>query len=553
MDGSWQAGGRWSAGGYRGTLLGWKAKWIIPLAVTLGEAINIVRELHEDTASGQERLLGKIMAFLQQQSEQLQPMNMRAEDSAHMPVWMPSHPVEGVAEHIQPSRKIRKVAAPHTKSHDIVGRLRASWPGQLYISPLKQYVVVRRIVRWIWRNGYPIYVTHIATRLFNREAKRWRQLTKLSEFVKTRNIPTIQVAKAALVETPAPKVFPACDQDYLVSPHDRYIFPEIYGVTIKNAMTYGGTNLILADGEVVCHDLYDFQRDYTSEELNGRILIAPKSMRIRWLLHDDAPESIPVAATFVDACALNYAHWLTEVLPRIALFCADERFKDVPIVVNDGPHKNIMESLFLVAGANRKIITLSIGRALSVNELYLISVTGYVPFERRTNKLSGHSHGLFSPQSFEMLRNHVSGLRGVEPEAWPEKIFLRRNSGTRKITNTTEIEKLMVARGYVIVEPDKLTFLQQIQLFNNAKAIVAPTGAALSNAIFCKPGTRVAILMAKHENMIYNYWLNMLAPLQVKVFYVLGSIVKNQDRGIHGDFFVNKVDLIDLLEVFGKK
>jgi capsular polysaccharide biosynthesis protein len=141
----------------------------------------------------------------------------------------------------------------------------------------------------------------------------------------------------------------------------------------------------------------------------------------------------------------------------------------------------------------------------------------------------------------------------TKDQVWPEKIFLRRTSGTRKVTNAVELEKILLDRGYVIVEPEKLTFVQQTQLFNNAKEIVALTGAALSNAVFCKPGTHVAILMGKHEDMIYNYWSNMLAPLQVRVFYVLGDIVKNHDLGIHGDFFVNETALMDLLEVFGKK
>jgi len=488
------------------------------------------------------------MAILQQQ----------AGASAPTPAWMPSH----VNELIQPSPKIRNIKVLQTKPDDIIAKLRTTWLGRVYTSPLKQYVIIRWVAQWIRRNGYPVYVNHwidgrwrdFFPGLSNRRKVRWRPLTKLSDFSKNNGIPTYKLADAALVETPEPNVFPTCDQGYLVSPHDRYRFPEIYAATVSNAITYGGTNLILADGEVVCHDLYDFERDYTSEELHGRTLIDPKSSRIRWLLHDEAPEPIPVAATFVDACASNYAHWMTEVLPRVALFCAEERFKDVPIVVNDGLHKNIMESLFLVAGTEHEIITLPTGRALAVDELYLTSVAGYVPFGRRTNKLLGHSHGMFSPRAFEMLRKHLNELeQKTEKEVWPEKIFLRRNSGARKVTNTAELEKLLLVRGYVIVEPENLTFLQQIQLFNHAKEIVSPTGGALSNAIVCKPGAQVAVLMSKHVDMIYRYWSNLLSPFGIRVSYALGSIVENHDLGIHGDFAIDADCINDLLEGFKHK
>jgi capsular polysaccharide biosynthesis protein len=491
----------------------------------------------------------KIMTF-QQQPEQSQHKNMQAEALALPPAWKP-HGSAGVIWPIQSSPKIRCVEAYPTS--DITTRLRNTWLGRVYTSHLKQHTFVRWNVQWIWRNGYPIYMNFLIICLFIKK-KRWRPLTNLKEYAQKNGTPIYKLANEAFVETPEPKVFPACDQDYLMSPHDRYKFPEIYVATISNGMVYGGSNLVLVDGEAVCHDLYDFKRDYTSEELHGRTLIDAKSGRIRFLLHDEAPESIPVVATFVDACALNYAHWMTEVLPRIVLFCAEERFKDVPIVVNDGLHSNIMESLFLLVGADREIIALPIGRSLAVDELYLTSVAGYVPFEQRTNKLSGYSHGAFSPQAFDMLRNHLLGLeQNTKDQVWPENIFIRRNSGIRKCNNTAELEKLLIARDYVIVEPEKLTFLQQVQLFKNAKKIIASTGAALSNAIFCKPGTHIVILIAKHERMIYKYWVNMLASIQVKIFYVLGNIVKNNNMGIHGDFIVNASVIIDLLEALERK
>lgn len=516
-------------------------KNIAPSSLPLEETFdNTIRELREELAQKE-----NIIAALQQQLEQL---NVKTEDSAPelTPAWMPQSAICPI-ELTPKNRKIRSVQAT---SHDVVTRLRNTWTGLAYTNHLKQYVFVHRMVLWIWRNGYPVYANHLASRLLKMEARRWRLLAKLSDFAKKNETPRYKLVDAVLVEMPVPKVFPASDQHYLVSPNDRYTFPEIFVATIRNALVYGGTNLILADGKVVCHDLYDFERDYTSEELHCRTLIDPKLRRIRWLLHDETPEPIPVVASFVDACALNYAHWMTEVLPRIALFCAEERFHDVPIVINDGLHKNIMESLFLVVGPEREIIALPIGRALAIDELYLTSVAGYVPFERRSNKLLSHSHGVFHPWAFEMLRNHLNVIEQKAGDgAWPEKIFLRRNSGTRKITNVVEIERLMIARGYVIVEPEKLSFLQQVQLFENAKIIISPTGAALSNAIFCKPGTQVAVLMSKHENMIYRYWSNMLIPIKIKVSYVLSDIVENRDLGIHGDFLVNTSDVLDLLDV----
>lgn len=485
-----------------------------------GNDSDVIKKLRDEIFR-HEQLLEKILAHLQLQADG----------------WTPIFHGGTMAEPSHSFEKIRKIAAIKTKSYDGAGRLRKTWLGQLYIKHLKGNAVIRLIVHWVWRNGYPIYVNQIATRLSNAEAKRWRPLIKLNEYVKKSGISICKLAASSIVETPPPNVFPICDQCYLESPHDRYEFPEIYVAIINNAITYGGTNLILADGEVICHDLYDFKRDYTSEEFHGRTLIDQKSKCIRWLLNDEAPELVPVAATFVDACAPNYAHWMTEVFPRIMLFCAEEKFRGIPIVVNDGLHKNIMESLFLVAGADREIITLPIGRALVVSELYLISVAGYVPFERRKNKLSGHSHGIFSPHAFLKIRKYFNELDKSEIN-WPEKIFLRRNSGVRKVTNSVEIENLLVAHGYVIVEPEKLSFSEQVGLFLNAKTVVASSGAAIANMIFCQPASQVIIFISRQKNTSYWYWQNMAIASGGSVRYVLGETVGENKNSIHDDFYV---------------
>jgi capsular polysaccharide biosynthesis protein len=527
----------------------WRAKKIdnnTSLEVTSSNVLDIVRTLRADVAR-QEQLLGQIMAILQQ-----------SELSRHSKVQEPASffPVCSLKEVVIDFSRltIRQVEKPQGKSQDIVARLKATAVGQFYVGHLKQIPFLRGLIIWAWRNVYPLYVNHIAPHFRNKNARRWRPLIKLSEYAKTKGIPTIKVMDAALVETPPPKVFPAHDQKYLSSPHDSYNFPPIYVAKISNGIVYGGTNLVMTEDGVICHDLYDFERDYTSEELHGRHLINAEKCRMRWLLYDEAPELIPAAATFVDACASNYAHWLTEVLPRIAAFCSEEKFKNIPLVINEGLHKNIMESLCLMAGPEREIITLPIGRALQIDSLYLTSVAGYVPFDRRNNKRPGHSHGIFSPAAFELIRKQVwSFTEELPKQAWPEKIYLRRNSGVRKVTNAAELEALLVSQGYAIVEPEKLTFLQQVQLFRAAKEIVSPTGAALSNAIFAKPGTRITIIMARHENMIYRYWLNMLAPVQINVFYVLGNIIENHHLGIHADFSVDAKNIDELIKSWKSK
>jgi capsular polysaccharide biosynthesis protein len=506
-----------------------------PPEITATNVLDVVRLLREDSLR-HAQLLDQLMACLQQT------------ESPGLG-WSPHVDSTTVTEPLL-THKIRRVEQ-HIGSQDPLARLKGTWIGSFYVNHLKQIPFMRWLVIWMWRTLYPFYVNHIAAHFAGKTAKRWRSLIHLGDYVKTRNIPTIKVLDAVRVETPVPQVFPAEDQEYLSSPHDHYDFPPIYVAEISNALVYGGTNLVFTQDAVICHDLYDFERDYTSEELHGRYLIDAKKKRMRLLRHDVAPERVPVAAVFVDACAPNYAHWLTEVLPRIAAFCAEEQFASIPIIVNDGLHHNIMESLYLIIGPEREIITLPVGRAIQADSLYMTSVAGYVSFERRDDQLLGHSHGLFSSSAFDLIRKRVFAFTDkLPPQNWPEKIYLRRNSGARKVTNASELDQILINRGYVIVEPEKLTFLQQAMLFSKAKEIVGSSGAALANLIFAPSNASVRILIGKYPNTSYWYWQNIACASGKVVSYILGEVAARDHSGIHADFTVN---LQHVLQELGEK
>lgn len=447
-----------------------------------------------------------------------------------------------IAVLISKIRTIQRVGG----SHNILDRFKRSLVNRFYQKYLKQIPLIQRINFLLWRRLYPKYVNYLA--LFSRrKTKGWRPLIKLGDYIKKTGIPIIMLLEAEQVEASEPKVYPVEDQIHLASTSDSFTFPPIYVAIARDALVYGGTNLVFMENAVICHDLYDFERDTTSEELHGRHLINKKNKHLSLRSYDDMPETIQLAATFVDACAQNYAHWLTEVLPRITMFCAMDEFKNIPIIINSNLHENILESLILITGADREIIAIPVGRAIKVDMLYITSAVGYVPFGQRNSKLSNHSHGQFSPSALDLVRKKsISIAKKKVDHGWPQLIYLRRNSGTRRIANEAEIEEQFSSHGYVIVESEKLTFMQQIQLFSNAKEIASPTGAALANCIFCKPGTRIIVMMGKHDNMIYRYWVNMLAPIKIEVAYCLGIITAKYDLGMHGDYFINHMDVIDL-------
>lgn len=430
----------------------------------------------------------------------------------------------------------QETAAP-ADSASVSVRVRDTRLGQFYFNHLKKYRVVELLAPWIWRKAYFLY--QLAW-IFRKALKR--PLLPLSAHVATSG--KVVRSKTETVTTPLPDIFPKSGKKHLIPPHAEYEFPEIYIAEVRNALVTGGTNLVMTDDSVICHDLYDFTHDYTSEELNGRTFIWPHRQRIAWLMRTTSAGELDRAACFTDACAPNYAHWMTEVLPRINLFCHAEESPEVPLIVNAGLHRNLMESLRTVAGDKREIVALPTGASIKVGGLSLTSVTGYVPFERRSNRLKNHSHGRFSPFALLSLRQYLQERLGAASGPSIRRVFIKRNSGIRNITNAREIEELLVVRGFSVVEPEFLTHTQQVALFSNADVMVGATGAAMANLIFCKPTAKIIIMIPTYRHTSYWYWQNIACAVGNRINYVLGKTTRTSASGIHSDFRINPSDLL---------
>ena len=107
--------------------------------------------------------------------------------------------------------------------------------------------------------------------------------------------------------------------------------------------------------------------------------------------------------------------------------------------------------------------------------------------------------------------------RADSPTQSPTHLFIRRgNTQQRRLLNEDDAIAALAPLGFVGVTLDQLGVAEQIRLIANARAIVAPHGAALTNTVFCEPGTQILELfasvyrdtsfaaIARHCNLVYN-------------------------------------------------
>ncbi|RYG89408.1 MAG: glycosyltransferase family 61 protein [Alphaproteobacteria bacterium] len=95
-----------------------------------------------------------------------------------------------------------------------------------------------------------------------------------------------------------------------------------------------------------------------------------------------------------------------------------------------------------------------------------------------------------SPRMVEALRNHpsVEGVWRREPRA----LYVERGDvKMRRVVNEDAVLSQAKALGLEIFDPGSQSMIEQVRAFRDADLIVAAHGAALTNIVYCRPGTRV--------------------------------------------------------------
>lgn len=446
---------------------------------------------------------------------------------------------------------LRRIAATQSSKRENVTLheyLKGSLLGKTYIRYFKHYPFINGFAIYAWERlipiGFLVYITFSRLNIFTENKYKRISLKKISDHLLTRQV--ILPKQSVLMSIP--DIFPKKNNRTL-NLKTKYEFPEIFITTFKNCTVTGASNFLNVDNSVICHDLIRSSHDYTSEELHGRFIINAKKSLVTILLNVEVSAEIENGVVFTDAVSGNYVHFLTEVLPRVFLFSKECPNSNAILVIDYGLHPNIMQALGMVIGKNINIIGLETGAQILVKSLQVVSPCGYIPFQRRVNTkhLTDHSDGVFSPTALSMMSEFIKkNVSNLVDASTLKKIFIKRNSKIRNLSNAEDVEHILVADGFAVIEPERLSFIEQVNIFSNAEVVIGATGAAFGNLIFCNSTTKIIILTSDYKNMIYGYWQSMANAVGNKVTYVIGGSA-DVNSHLHSNFQINISDIKDAI------
>lgn len=203
---------------------------------------------------------------------------------------------------------------------------------------------------------------------------------------------------------------------------------------------------------------------------------------------------IPKAIKIGGMYGFNYYHFMFQLLPK--MFEIDDIDPTVPLLLDRKADEvqSMKQLLEWCNTAHREVIYMDYDVRYEVDELYVVNSPNVCIPNLKSGHMFYEPKALFSQTNLKQLRETLMEQMDTE-SVFPEKIYVCRKQAT-KLRGYNEDELLAVAKryGYEAVYPETLNVSQQMALFHQAKHIIAPEGAALSNLIYASEGSRLIIM-----------------------------------------------------------
>jgi capsular polysaccharide biosynthesis protein len=171
-----------------------------------------------------------------------------------------------------------------------------------------------------------------------------------------------------------------------------------------------------------------------------------------------------------------YFHWFADYLPRVR---GVERYAEATgeypdVLVPADPPAWMEESIQCIGIPDERLLRWDGGRATAER-----LVVPTVPREA-----ADLSHVNFNPRELQWVGERIRSR--VDPGTGePRRILItRRGATTRRFVNEDELMRVLSPLGFEAVKLTQLSFEDQVSLFANAEAVVAPHGAGLINTIY---------------------------------------------------------------------
>lgn len=197
----------------------------------------------------------------------------------------------------------------------------------------------------------------------------------------------------------------------------------------------------------------------------------------------------------------GYYHWLTE---------------DLPTFLNNDSDLPVLE--FVKSNTRNREVYKQLG-------LSTILVPEWISVNSLSFSTRGRDLGYLHPSNLYTLKAFAGSIvRSTNHNN--RKIYISRSKSRRSIPNEMLLEGYLKSIGYEIVYAEDFSFLEQIKIFSQARTIIAPHGAGLTNAIWSEGARIMEICSAWDLNRCFEWQSKICGHDYTRVVY--GDLIPDE-------------------------
>lgn len=284
--------------------------------------------------------------------------------------------------------------------------------------------------------------------------------------------------------------------------------PDIYIAKIHEVELIGGSNVIIA-GQMLLNDTVAYDSDKRMDIRYSAIKKVINNVAI--IEYSGETRDIEKGINLVGAASFNYYHLVVEILSRLTFIDLYEEYRDFPILVDEIVMKipQFKAALECINRYKHPVLAVEKEKKYMVGELILPSSNVWMPtnlYDRNTIRVEDFLIA-------DTVLNNIRRAVGVWTEKTPwRKIFIsRKNTQAVRLKNEEQVRGTFEQNGFEIVYTEEMTFREQVECFGQAKCVIATSGAALTNTIFCQQGALIGcIIPSYHRFYMYSTIAHLL-------------------------------------------
>ena len=135
--------------------------------------------------------------------------------------------------------------------------------------------------------------------------------------------------------------------------------------------------------------------------------------------------------------------------------------------------------------------------------------------------------GDHNPESLAWLRNQFRSKLKNQKENNNSKLYItRRFAESRRLKNESELIEKLKPLGFTVVAAESLPFTRQMEIFSEARVIVAPHGSGLSNSLVANQHCQIIEIF--EPEVIRRCYATLARTLGFNHRCILGKTIRNQ-------------------------